>query len=120
MCDRIGVRQSQRAVGKDDGHFAQKVLHLCPLTDGVENRADQDEAVHLLLRHSLQGAQRLRPVAAGVAEDDLVPSAAKLALDASAGASRPQPYSVLRIMATPISKAAELDSPEPRSTSLAV
>ena len=79
--DRIGVRQSQRAVGKDDGHFAQKVLHLCPLTDGVENRADQDEAVHLLLRHSLQGAQRLRPVAAGVAEDDLVPSAAKLALD---------------------------------------
>ena len=35
--DGIGVRQSQRAVGKDDGHFAQKVLHLCPLTDGVEN-----------------------------------------------------------------------------------
>ena len=33
------------------------------------------------MRHSLQGAQRLRPVAAGVAEDDLVPSAAKLALD---------------------------------------
>ena len=51
--DRIGVRQSQRAVGKDDGHFAQKVLHLCPLTDGVENRADQDETIHLLLRHGL-------------------------------------------------------------------
>ena len=79
--DRIGVRQSQRAVGKDDGHFAQKVLHLCPLTDGVENRADQDETIHLLLRHSLQGTQRLGPVAAGVAEDDLVPPAAKLALD---------------------------------------
>ena len=51
--DGVRVRQGQRAVGEDDGHFAQKILHLCPLTDGVENRADQDEAVHLLLRHGL-------------------------------------------------------------------
>ena len=49
----VRVRQSQRAVGEDDGHSAQKIFHLGSLTDGVEDRADQDETIHLLLRHGL-------------------------------------------------------------------
>lgn len=67
--------------------------------------------------HPAHGAGQLVQQAAGLAEVGIL---RKLADAGQRRASRPQPYSVLRIMAMPISKAAELDSPEPRSTSLAV
>ena len=76
--DRVGVGQVELSVCQHHRHAGQQLFHLRALANRVKYRADQHDAVHLLLVDDLQVAQRLRPVTACVAKDDLIPAAAEL------------------------------------------
>ena len=75
------VGDVQPAVGQHDRRLAQQRLDLRLPTDGVEDRTDEDDAVHLLLRHRPQIAHRRLFAAARIAEDDLIAAMAERLLD---------------------------------------
>ena len=84
--DRVGVGQVELSVCQHHRHAGKQLFHLGALADRVKHRADQHDAVHLLLVDGLQVAQRFCPVTACVAKDDLISTAAELPLNGIGGA----------------------------------